>query len=192
MVTAQPKDKDRIIEILTLAFEQNLSVGYICGKGAGKMKRMGYLMEYAYKVCSAFGKVVISEDGNACAMVLFPDKKRFTLASLWWDVLLVVKVVRIFNIGKVLKRERQIKMHHPKFPFYYLWFIGVHPVHRGQRLGSELMLELVLDAEKMERPIYLETSTIKNLAWYRKFGFKIYDELNLSYVLHFLKRDMLN
>ncbi len=192
MQIADHQDKDRIIEILTLAFEQNLSVGYICGKSSNKMQRIAHLMEYAYKMCSTFGKVYISDDRNACALVLFPDKKRFTFASLWWDLLLVFKVVGVFNIGKILKRERQIKRHHPNSPFYYLWFIGVHPVHKGLGLGSELMLELVADAQRMERPIYLETSTVRNLSWYKKFGFNVYDELNLSYVLYFLKRENLN
>lgn len=185
-------DKERIIEILSLAFEQNQSVGYICGEGTNRMRRVSQLMEYAYKICSAFGKVVISADRNACAMVLFPDQKRFTLSSLWWDVLLLFKVIRIQNIVNVLKRERQIKNQHPDEPFYYLWFIGVHPVHKGLGVGSELMLELVSDAEKMGRPLYLETSTVKNLPWYKKFGLKIYNEINIGYTLYFLKREILN
>lgn len=188
MVKAEAKDKERILEILTLAFEQNQSVGYICGKHGNRMQRVHYLMEYAYLLCSTFGKVLVTEDRNACALVMFPDQKRFTLASLWWDVLLIFKVVGIWNIGKVLKREKQIKSHHPNEPFYYLWFIGVHPLHKGFGLGSELLQEVITDADEMKRPIYLETSTVKNLPWYKKFGFKIYDELNLSYTLYFLNR----
>ncbi len=41
----------------------------------------------------------------------------------------------------------------------------------------------------MNRPIYLATSTMKNLPWYKKSGFEVYNELDLGYNLFFLKRE---
>ena len=73
---------------------------------------------------------------------------------------------------------------------YYLWFIGVDPEHQNEGIGSILLDDIIEDSERKRRPIYLETSTVKNLPWYKKFGFQIYHELNLSYKLFFLKRDL--
>lgn len=187
MIEATLSDKNKIVEILTLTFEQNQSVNYIVKQDESHLFRIKYLMEYAYNVCDAFGKVLLSDDGKACALVMFPDKKHFSLRSLFWDLNLIFSVTGIGNISKVMKRESQIKAHHPAVPFYYLWFIGVHPEHTGIGIGSNLLQEIISDAEAMDRPIYLETSTLKNLPWYKKFGFKIFDELNLSYTLYFLK-----
>lgn len=187
MIRATSLDKNRIVEILTYAFEQNQSVNYIAKQDGNRLFRIKHLMEYAFEVCRAFGKVVLSDDRNACALVLFPDKKRFSLRATLWDIGLVFRVIGIGNISKVMKRESQIKEHHPACPFYYLWFIGVHPHHTGLGIGSNLLQEIIADAEAMDRPIYLETSTLKNLPWYKKFGFRVFDELNLSYTLFFLK-----
>jgi hypothetical protein len=187
MLIAKPSDKSRILEILMLAFEQNQSVNYIVKQDEVRLIRIRHLMKYALKICSAYGKVLVSEDGNGCALVLFPDKKRFSLRSMVWDIELVFRVIGLANILKVMRRENQIKSHHPSGPFYYLWFIGVHPVHKGLGTGSTLLDEIIADAKAMDRPIYLETSTLKNLPWYKKFGFEVYDKLILNYTLYFLK-----
>jgi len=39
-------------------------------------------------------------------------------------------------------------------------------------------------------PVYLETSTLKNMPWYKRMGFEVYDEVELSYTLFFLKLDL--
>lgn len=73
---------------------------------------------------------------------------------------------------------------------YYLWFIGVDPDFQNTGIGSILLDELVEDSKFKKRPIYLETSTLKNLPWYKKFGFNIYHEADLSYKLFFLNREL--
>ncbi|WP_244214270.1 GNAT family N-acetyltransferase [Pedobacter jejuensis] len=73
---------------------------------------------------------------------------------------------------------------------FYLWFIGVDPVNQNTGIGSELLKEIIEDSRRKAKPIYLETSTLKNLPWYKTFGFKIYNELELSYQLYFLKLEL--
>ena len=55
--------------------------------------------------------------------------------------------------------------------------------------GSSLLDELITRSNSVNRPIYLETSTLRNIPWYKKFGFQIYEELDLGYKLFFLKRE---
>ncbi|HMI04891.1 MAG TPA: hypothetical protein VK541_20550 [Pedobacter sp.] len=83
MIEAQPNDKARIIEILTYAFEQNASVDYIVKRDEARLVRIRKLMEYAFKVCCRYGKVVLSDDRNACALVQL-KKKKFSFQSLLW------------------------------------------------------------------------------------------------------------
>lgn len=71
----------------------------------------------------------------------------------------------------------------------YLWFIGVDPLYQRSGIGSRLLKEVIADAGAKGLPIYLETSTERNLPWYQRFGFRIYDELHLTYVLYFLKHE---
>ena len=72
---------------------------------------------------------------------------------------------------------------------YYLWFIGVDPKEQNKGTGSTLLKDVIHQASLKNRSVYLETSTSKNIPWYEKFGFKIYNELDLGYRLYFLKND---
>lgn len=190
MVKAQYTDKKLVIDILTLSFDTNQSVNYIVQQDEKRLERINALMDYSFEVCYKFGNVFLSDDKKACALVLFPDKKRTTLKSILFDVKLIFKCVGISNIGKAMGREAEIKNLQPKEQMYYLWFIGVYPIYHGSGIGSQLMQEIIEDSRKQQLSIYLETSTVKNLPWYKKFGFEIYSELQLSYKLYFLKLEL--
>jgi ribosomal protein S18 acetylase RimI-like enzyme len=88
-----------------------------------------------------------------------------------------------------MEREAKIKKLQLKEPMYYLWFIGVNPEEQNKRIGSVLLTEVINEGISKQRTICLETSTLKNIPWYEKFGFKIYNELDLGYKLFFLKKD---
>ena len=178
MVDANYDDKNLILEILTESFKNNRSVNYITGASESNQKRVRALMDYSFEVCHQFGDIYLSDDRNAVALVLYPEQKKTNLSTVVLDVKLVLNCIGISNIGKALKRESSIKKLQPKDPMYYLWFIGVHPDKQGKGIGSQLMSELILESQKMKRPIYLETSTLTNIPWYKKFGFDIYNELN--------------
>ncbi len=188
MKKAEYKDKSLVIDILTKSFDTNQSVNYIVKQDKHRRKRVSALMDYSFEVCYLFGDVFLSDDKKACALVTYPDKKKTTLKSILLDVKLILSCVGLKNIKKTIARESAINKIQPKEPKYYLWFIGVDPEYQSEGIGSVLLNEIVEDSEHKKRTIYLETSTLKNLPWYEKFGFDIYHELDLSYKLFFLKR----
>lgn len=183
MEISELKTKERINQILSSAFDTNKSVRYICGSGTDYRERIRGLMDYSIDNCEAFGKVYISEDSNACALVLFPDKKKTSWKTLQADIGLARQVIGLPNIFKVLKRESQIKSLHPTDPFCYLWFIAVDPLYQGLGKGSQLLQQVITDASRMNRIVHLETSTAENLPLYRRFGFDVIGELDLGYRL---------
>ena len=190
MVKAKQTDKNLVVGILTKSFENNQSVNYIAKQDEKRLTRIRSLMDYSFEVCYSFGDVFLSEDRKACALVLYPDKKKTTFKSILLDIKLILSCIGVENIKRALTRESKIKQLQPKELMYYLWFIGVDPDYQNEGIGSILLDEIIEDSEKKERPIYLETSTLKNLPWYQKFGFRIYNELELSYKLFFLKREL--
>jgi ribosomal protein S18 acetylase RimI-like enzyme len=145
-------------------------------------------MEYSFNICNAFGEVWISEDNQACALILFPDKKRTSFRTLLWDLKLALSVIGIDRVNAVLKRESMIKSNHPKSLIAYLWFIGVNPKLQSKGIGSSFIREVIAECERKKRPIYLETSMERNIPFYKKFGFEIFQSLNLSYTLYQLRR----
>lgn len=187
MIIPSKKSKSDVINILAQAFEDNQSVNYIVHQDGKRGERIRRLMEYAYAVCERYGKVLTTEDGYGCALILFPDQKKFSLRALVLDLKLILGVTGIQNLFKVLSREKRINQQYPEKSIYYLWFIAVDPKHQGKGLGTALLEALMEDAKEMQRPFYLETSTLKNIPWYRKSGFQIYHELDFGYPLYFLK-----
>ena len=189
MRQAKFEEKNLIIDILTQSFESNQSVNYIIPQDEKRIKRIRALMDYSFEVCNLFGDVFISDDNNACALIVYPDKKKASQKSLVLDLKLITQCVGFKNIKKTLSREALIQKVQPKETMTYLWFIGVNPVEQNKGIGSKLLQEIIQESTQNIRPIYLETSTVKNLPWYSKYGFKVYSEQDLSYLLYFLKRD---
>ena len=81
MKKATQKDKGLIIDILTKSFDANFSVNYIVKQDNKREKRIRSLMDYSFEVCTAFGEVFLSNDNKACALMVYPDKKKSSLKS---------------------------------------------------------------------------------------------------------------
>ena len=189
MIDASYSDKHIIVDLLASSFDDNQSVNYIVKQDKFRKQRIKKLMDYAFNICDSFGRVVLSENKTACALIFFPDKKMTTLKSILWDIKLVTNCIGLNGVSKALARERKIKSLQPKELLYYLWFIGVTPVEQSKGIGSMLLTEIIQDAESVNKTLCLETSTEKNIPWYKKFGFSIYNEMDLSnYRLFFLKK----
>lgn len=178
----------RIVDILTDAFADNRSVNYVVKQDRHRLTRIRWLMRYAVATGRDFGKVWLSPDRQAAAVTLLPDTKRVSVASVRRDVVLAFLSTGWRNVHKTLRREAQIKAIHPEEPFCHLWFLGVEEEFQGQGLGSRLLQEIIDHYEVQRRAIYLETSTLRNIPWYKKFGFKVYHELNLAYPLYMMRR----
>lgn len=187
MIAATYKDKQRVVDILSNSFDDNKSVNYIVKQDSQRKGRIRQLMSYSFDVCHSFGKVLLSDDKSGCALIVLPDKKKTTPKSILWDLKLISSCTGIANIKKAMDRESKIKKLQPNIPMYYLWFIGVDPTMQNKGVGSTLIKDIISNSQSENRTVCLETSTIKNLPWYEKFGFKIYNELDLGYTLYFLK-----
>jgi ribosomal protein S18 acetylase RimI-like enzyme len=186
MKKARVEDKQLVIDILSRSFNDNQSVNYIVKQGSKREFRLKELMAYSFDICYQYGKVYLSDNNAGCALVLYPDKKS-AIKTIPLDLRLIFKCIGIENAGKAMKREGLIKKQYPSEPIYYLWFIGVLPDHQHNGTGTALLTSLMDDARQQSKPIYLETSTIKNISWYQNFGFNVYHELDFGYKLFMLK-----
>src|SRR5690606_10605383 len=141
-------DKHLVIDILHKAFDDNKSVNYVVRQDDNRLTRIRGLMEYSFNVCNAFGEVWISDDNQACALILFPDKKRTSFRTLLWDLKLALSVIGLDRVNAVLKRESMIKSNHPNSSIAYLWFIGVNPKLQNKGIGSSFIREVIAECER--------------------------------------------
>lgn len=189
MIRAEIADRALVVSLLADSFENNQSVNYIVRHDDRRLKRIRALMAYSFDVCYLFGEVWLSADKHACALILYPHSKKTSLRSLWLDVRLIFQAIGLDRVGVALAREAAIKKLQFTGEMIYLWFIGVSPARQHQGMGSALLKEIAVYADQKGLPFCLETSTIKNIPWYQRFGFNIYNQLELGYKLFFLKRD---
>lgn len=192
MIKANLEDKSLVADILTTAFLHNKSINYLIPQDGLKMFRIHELMQYSFEICLLFGEVFLCEDRKGCVLLLYPELKRTTFRSFWLDLKMVFNGVGFRNVLRVMKRENKINAVRPVQRMAYLWFIGVMPEYQHFGLGKRLMEEVIVKTASEDRKIFLETSTIENLPWYRKFGFEVYHELDLSYRLFFLRLPLCN
>lgn len=188
MIRAQHNDKQLVVDILMRSFDDNKSVNYIITQDSKRCRRIGELIEYSYDVCNLFGDIFLSDDKKGCVLLIKPDKKNTTLKSILLDLKFIVKCLGFSNIKKAMNRESKINQVKPDGLLYYLWFIGVKPENQGIGVGSRLLTEIIAEGQKQNRTLCLETSTLKNIPWYEKFGFRTYKELDFGYKLYCMKK----
>ncbi|MDX2001788.1 MAG: GNAT family N-acetyltransferase [Chitinophagales bacterium] len=188
MKRANIEDKDLVVDMLLKSFDSNLSVNYIIKQDGRRRRRLEELMSYSFDVCRLFGDVFLSDDNRACALILYPDKKKATARSTWLDLKLVFRSIGFKGISKTLEREALLKQVRGSELKIILWFIGVNPKDQHKGLGNNLLNSIIAYSDELSRPIYLETSNNNNLPWYEKFGFEIYAQKELDHTLYFLRR----
>lgn len=188
MREARLKDRDIVVQILCSSFRENKSVNFVVKQDAKKEKRLRLLMLYSFFMGINFGQIFISDDQSACCILIFPDKKRFTFQSMIWDFKLVFGCIGLKNLKNVVRRERLLKSNHPGTPFIHLWYVGVFPEFQSLGRGSRLINEITAYFKDSNKCFYLETSTIQNLSFYDKLGFKITNCMEVGYSLYILKR----
>jgi hypothetical protein len=114
MIRAEYKDKERIVEILTNSFQDNKSVNYILKQDQKRVQRIRNLMAYSFDFCYMFGDVFLSEDKSGCALLVFPEKKKMTVKSIFLNVKLMFTCSGLSNVKKTLHSEWKIRKLQPR------------------------------------------------------------------------------
>jgi ribosomal protein S18 acetylase RimI-like enzyme len=60
---------------------------------------------------------------------------------------------------------------------WYLFILGIEQAAQGRGLGSALLAQVLARVDADDLPVYLESSSERNLAWYGRHGFEITSEV---------------
>jgi len=188
MIPANYSDKAIIVDILTQSFDSNKSVNYAVKQDKKRIQRIKRLMNYSFETCWHFGEIYLTDDKKGVVLIILPEKKRTTFKGIIEDLKLTLFSIGITRVSKILERESRIKKYHPE-KYMYLWYLGVDPQYQGKGVGSSLLKDIIDLGQKRKLPIYLETSTERNLPLYQRFNFKLYQELDFNSTLFMFKRE---
>lgn len=68
----------------------------------------------------------------------------------------------------------------------YIGKLMVHPSKQGQGIGTQLLLEMEKQYPQQRYQLFTSTRSEKNIALYRKLGYKIFDEGQVTGELRFV------
>lgn len=184
MNIAQKKDRTFVVDLLVQCFCDSKNIHYIIEKDSKDKSHIKVLMSYAFDYCMNFGEIFLSEDRQACALVLYPEKKIISIESIWQQLNFVVKSSGAQYFKKMAARQKVIRQVHPNNLKFHLWFMGVKPDVQRQGIGSRLLKELIATSKEQDRIFCLETPDSRHVPWLHKHGFGIYQQLDLGHLLY--------
>jgi GNAT superfamily N-acetyltransferase len=82
--------------------------------------------------------------------------------------------VRAFGrrLGAAARLEQALVRVHPRDPHWYLFAIGVDPVHQGNGVAGALLRSRLARCDQARELAYLESSKLANVPLYQHFGFE--------------------
>jgi GNAT superfamily N-acetyltransferase len=82
------------------------------------------------------------------------------------------------RLGPASELVANMVKHHPREQHWYLYAIGVDPVHQGKGVASVLLRSRLARSDEAGLPAYLESSKPENVPLYEHFGFEVTEILN--------------
>lgn len=174
--TATAADAQRCFDVLVLAFESDPVCRWVWPE------RRQYLKAFP-RFARAFGGRAI-DVGSAhyyegfLGVALWlppgvgPDEE--SLAEIMRDT------VAEERMQAVLSMFEQMGDYHPAEPHMHLPLIGVGPASQGRGVGSELLRAVLEACDRDQVPAYLEATSPRNAALYRRHGFEALGKIRVE------------
>ena len=193
MIKATYKDKEVVTAILVSAFkhyDEGNSINLVVKQDKKRIQRMHVLMGYLFERAMLFGEVYLTNNRKGCLLVKYPHRERTTLKTIGLDIHLALKCIGIERVYTVLKRQHIAHKNYPKEKHIRPIILGVKQEEIGKGNAARLMLELVQKFKNNTLPVVIDTASEKNVALYKKFGFKVIKkEESLGFPLYFLRKN---
>lgn len=179
VISLPPNDYTAAGEVLSCAFADDPLWLALLSDPQTRQARLARMFSALVKTtAAAHGVVETTHQLEAVAVWLPPGKElgwwpmvrsgmpmaRFVMALPGRDRRSMIAVLRQLD-----QRRKELM---PE-PHWYLQAIGVEPEHQGTGFGSALVRAGISRADRDKTPIYLETETEANVAYYEHLGFGV-------------------
>jgi GNAT superfamily N-acetyltransferase len=178
MYVIQPKDLPKASSILGQAFRNYPLFEHVLPNSASRIDQMKHLCHFLLRLGMSKGMVIAPSDALEGVSIWLPSKgfPNSTMEAVragLLNLLLHVNVRafgRFIEIGNIKGRKRAEIV---GGSYWFCDMIGVDPLLQGRGVGR-YMIETQLDyLDKAKMPCYLETSEVRNIVYYQKYGFDL-------------------
>jgi ribosomal protein S18 acetylase RimI-like enzyme len=183
----EKNDIEKASLVLGKAFHDDPLWSQVVPDEAERKQKLPLLFEMLLRYALRYGEVYASSENLEGIVILLPyDKADMTFWRLLrcgaWRLLRTgMKLGRKTGnrIGQILAPMSKAQEEILKEGYLYLQTIGVSPELQGQGFGGKLLRAIIKYADNEAIRIYLE-ATEENVPLYKKFGFQVVKEINLS------------
>ncbi|MCP4314221.1 MAG: hypothetical protein GY790_23455 [Bacteroidetes bacterium] len=191
----EKSDRELIIEMVTIAFEQNpRAMAIVKKKNAARSVRL--MTEYAYQLVEKFDGIYLSKDKSTVLFYYQKSRYRRSLVDYVRYGQMFMKAIRPSQLYPTLKREKFIaNLRLPYDDYIYVWILGSDQSRTSIRGLADINQHLYELSERLQIPILIETTLEKLLKFYRYGGFEIYNEWHdkeADITVWFLQRELDN
>lgn len=179
-----PNQTKRASIVISKAFYNDPLMEYLFPKPRDRKIKLPFMMELLLKIGIKYGIVHVTSPKLEGIAIWFPSNK--ATITLWMGFL-NGGISYFFKLGiKAIKKQNRFynyiySMHKHLMPTYhwYLSIIGIDPLY--QKMGfSHILLNWMLNQiDKDNLSCFLDTNNENNLAFYKRFGFKILKEYEI-------------
>ncbi|MFD1828814.1 GNAT family N-acetyltransferase [Streptomyces desertarenae] len=143
----------------------------------GHEERVGRLQElFLTRVGMPYGRVWVGGGGRAVAVWTTPERDP---SPGFAEVGPLVGELAGDRAAAYESAERALEAHRPGEPAWFLATVGVDPRDQGRGLGGAVLRPGLDAAERAGLPVFLETSSERNVAFYERLGFAVTAEVEL-------------
>jgi hypothetical protein len=168
---ATASDREPVVSAVVAAFAADPAFAYFFPGPDGVAEQAGVFARYLFDVRLPRGTVWTAGDGRAVAMWDAPGPASGAVPAL---ALPADALLRIEAYGQIVHAAM------PSTPHWYLSVLATHPRAAGHRFGHSAMLAGLRAAAADGLPAYLETANPTNVAMYRRSGWELTAEVQLS------------
>lgn len=184
---AEDREKAIAAEVLTDAFDDEAGLNWWLKQGAAKTRSRRLFFDKAVETLISPKRelwLAQSEMGGAAlgAAIWLPPGAPAFQATPIEEVLrlpLFLSIAGWRGVARGSALGAQLAHHHPSAPHAYLAFLGVASAAQGQGIGSALLKQTLAGVDAQKLPAYLEATTERNVALYKRHGFEVMVEFDV-------------
>ena len=136
-----------------------------------------WLFEKLLRYGQSYGCVYTTFEVDGVAMCLGPSHFAFnTTGALRTGLFLLPLKLTWQEMRRIIILSDYTEQLHKRLvtePHWYLYGVGVKPSRQGQEVGSALLRQVLVRADRDALTCYLDTTNEKNLPFYERLGFKV-------------------
>lgn len=175
------------VDVISMAVLNDPNKVYYFPDDKKRGEYIGWIIKKIFKATAEYNRVFVCKVGSkvvGSSMWLTPGHQLSNMDLIKNGLLKVPfkfgpsafwRIVNSIGVAEKIKAK-----HITDDKFWQLFYIGVHPEHQNEGIGTLLMKPILDEADKTKSPIFLENFTEANTRFYLRNGFDLLALTNLA------------